>query len=562
LTVLARSGTGPLPSGSWRGQNGIAGLKMPAGIAVEAMWVAALLAIHLLINLATAGWYPSVWVDEIQFADPAINLVSGHGWTSTVWIAQGTQDFWAGNAPLYSCLLASWLDLLGSTDRLAVRALNPILLIGVVLAVWSAARRSQWLPGAGWRLALVALLLTGHSVFFGMRWGRYDVVAMFVAAAALRLWVGRFSALRAMLLFLLGALFPFAGLQLLPAAAVVMAAALIACRPRPWARTAALGSGLVAGVGLLWGWLALHGVVDGFLASTRAVGVVGRSPWNKLLDMPHVLMADKSLLLLLAAAGLALALGAGRRSPTGLYTSASASPWPPLALALALPLVLNLLAKFPVYYGWMTYLPLAVALHRAMVRLDPMLPWRRVAVMGIAGFSLLPGLPLRLVAADVVDLPAEAAAVGLLIDRNLGPGDQVLTDFKAYYAVRHTGATAYGVTALQVLTPTERAAIGWMVTRPGDEARLQDALGGRWRQTDSWQPGPTPAWPRRVVRELDEQIHGLEVWQRVPDAPTLTSFAAPHGGLFCGPAEPDPRKTLACGILAVLGAPWTVKPLA
>jgi hypothetical protein len=53
-----------------------------------------------------------------------------------------------------------------------------------------------------------------------------------------------------------------------------------------------------------------------------------------------------------------------------------------------------------------------------------------------------------------------------------------------------------------------------MVTRPGDERRVQDALGGSWRKTDSWQPGPCPTWPRRVVRELDEQIHGLEVWQR------------------------------------------------
>jgi hypothetical protein len=491
----------------------------PTGISREVSWVVALLAIHLIVNLLSGGWYPSVWVDEVQFADPAINLVSGNGWTSTVWIAQATDAFWAGNSPLYSCLLASWLDLVGRVDMLAVRALNPLLLVGVVLLAWSSVRRGGWLPGMGWRLALVALLLTGHSTFFAMRWARYDVLAMFVAAAALRLWVGPFSGLRTTLLFGLGCLFPFAGLQLLPACAVVLAAVLINDRPKSIhqidARVVALGGGVAAGVGMLWGWLALHGVVAGFVASTGAVGVVGQSPWAKLLDLPHVLAADKSLLIVIVATALALALGRWSKASALTTRAAVPSPWPPLALALALPLVLNLLAKFPVYYAWMIYLPLLVALARAWRGLQVDSPRLAVAVLALAATALVPGLPLRLTAALASDMPAEAGAVDALAARYLGAGDHVLTDFKAYYAVRATGATPYAATALQVLKPAERQAIAWLITRPGDEGRVQLDLGGRWQKLDSWQPSAGAAWPHRLVREIDEQIHGLEVWHRV-----------------------------------------------
>jgi hypothetical protein len=321
------------------------------------------------------------------------------------------------------------------------------------------------------------------------------------------------------LLFGLGCLFPFAGLQLLPACAVVLAAVLINDRPSSFkqvdGRVVALGGGVVAGVLLLWAWLALHGVVAGFVASTGAVGVVGQSPWAKLLDLPHVLAADKSLLIVILATALALALGAWRKSSPLVTRAAAPSPWPPLALALALPLVLNGLAKFPVYYAWMIYLPLLVALERAWHALQIESPRLAVAVVALAAVAIVPGLPLRLTAALASDMPAEASAVDALAARHLGAGDHVLTDFKAYYAVRATGATPYAATALQVLKPDERRAIAWLIARPGDEGVAQSALGGHWQKLDSWQPGAGAAWPHRWVREIDEQVHGLEVWHRV-----------------------------------------------
>src|SRR5215471_14715245 len=67
----------------------------------------------LLFNLATASRYPFVWTDEVMYADPAVNLYLGHGFTSTAWYAQPSNEFWAGNVPLHSTLLFLWLKIFG-----------------------------------------------------------------------------------------------------------------------------------------------------------------------------------------------------------------------------------------------------------------------------------------------------------------------------------------------------------------------------------------------------------------------------------------------------------------
>src|SRR5258708_31606661 len=68
-----------------------------------------LLSIFLAVNLATASRYPSVWMDETLYTDPAVNLLFGHGFTSTAWPAQPRDHWWAGNVPLHEFLLYGWM---------------------------------------------------------------------------------------------------------------------------------------------------------------------------------------------------------------------------------------------------------------------------------------------------------------------------------------------------------------------------------------------------------------------------------------------------------------------
>ena len=487
---------------------------------LEALALGALLLLHLAVNLATAGWYPAGWVDEAQFADPALNWVVGRGWTSTVWISQTTDAFWAGNAPLFSALLAGWLHLLGRTDMQAVRSLNPLLLALALPIAWDAVRRAGWLPSRGQRLLLALLLLSGHSIVFGMRWVRYDVLAMLLASSALWAWVALAGRWRLAALVAVGALMPATGLQLVPATLVTLAIVLALSKPRPWPPAAALASGLVIGTAGLAGWFAAHGVLLDFMASTKAVGVIGQSVGAKLLAMPRVLAADKTLLLLLAAAAVAALLrGAGgglRLRPLAL----------PAALTFGIPLVLQLAGKFPVYYAWMVYLPAFVLLSRLAAGLSAraaVLPWL------LAALACLPGLPLRLAAAWTAGQATEAAALDSLLWPHLRPGAHVLTDFKAYHAVRNAGAVPYGDTALPMLRPDERAALGWIVARPTEAAAWQRAVGGDWHLCASWNPPePVADWPQRFVLELREQHHGLQLWQRQDPALKPTGTCDVH----------------------------------
>jgi hypothetical protein len=153
----------------------------------EWIWLGMLLAIFLLLNCATLSRYPSVWVDEVEFADPAVSYAHGFGFTSTAWFAQDSQQFWAGNVPLYPGLLAGWLSLFGP-GMIAERCLNLALFCLFLLLVW------RWLGASGvvedsrWRLVAVALLFCGHAMVFSYRSGRYDVTGMLLAAILLSLW--------------------------------------------------------------------------------------------------------------------------------------------------------------------------------------------------------------------------------------------------------------------------------------------------------------------------------------------------------------------------------------
>ena len=98
----------------------VAGLVL--GLIVASLFLAA--------NLGTSARSPVIWQDEVMFADPAVNLHFGHGFTSSAWF-QSRDSMFAGNSPLYSLCLYPWIGAFGF-DVVAVRGLNYVLILGVV----------------------------------------------------------------------------------------------------------------------------------------------------------------------------------------------------------------------------------------------------------------------------------------------------------------------------------------------------------------------------------------------------------------------------------------------
>src|SRR5580658_8324525 len=92
------------------------------------------------MNLLTGVRYPFVWIDEVMYADPAVNLYLGNGFTSSAWYVQHADEFWAGNVPLHSALLYLWLKAFGFSI-LSVRSINYAYWMASALLLWRACLR-------------------------------------------------------------------------------------------------------------------------------------------------------------------------------------------------------------------------------------------------------------------------------------------------------------------------------------------------------------------------------------------------------------------------------------
>src|SRR5688500_17432829 len=98
------------------------------------------LAAFTIANLLTATRSPTVWRDEVLYADPGVNLATGRGFTSTAWQFQPSNETFISNMPGHPLLLAGWVKLFGLSP-LSVRALDFFLAAAAVALLYAAILR-------------------------------------------------------------------------------------------------------------------------------------------------------------------------------------------------------------------------------------------------------------------------------------------------------------------------------------------------------------------------------------------------------------------------------------
>ena len=458
----------------------------------EVRALALLLLAFLLVNGLTLSRYPSVWVDEIQFADPAINYASGLGFTSTAWFAQDSTQFWAGNVPLYPMLLAAWLKLWGPT-LFAERSLNLVLFTLFTLLIWNWTRRTA--ITAPWRLAVVTLLCTGHAMVFSYRSGRYDVSGMLLAAA-LNLWDKG-----GLPLFAIGLLIPAAGLQLIPSTLVLCTLVTLIYGRLALTRAVTLVTGTAAGAIGLWAFYNSLDVWQGFRASTSAIGLIGHSIPEKLKALPAIYTHDKSFVIL----ALALAILATKKPTKPIVLTA--------LIATLLPAALHLAGKFPIYYSWMIFLPVLLAV--AQIASESTIP-TKYAITAALTLAALVGLPLRLAGVATAWSPRDPQHIDKFLKANITQGETVLADFKTYYALRANGNRPLLPTYLPAIRPEEQSAVTALIIKESDAPAIQSTLGGAWQPTGAIlpPPAPSPGWLKRLIAELREEDYTLTLYRR------------------------------------------------
>lgn len=456
-----------------------------------------LFVVFLAVNLITGSRSPTVWTDEVAYADPAINLVQNGTFTSTAWEVQLSDEHWAGNVPLYQWMLSGWLALFGVSIT-AVRSLGYVFAILAVGVLWMVLRRSEWVPRPSVRLLVVCVLLSGYGVTYGYRAGRPDMLGFLLLSVGAWAWTVERPLGRYAVLVVVGALIPLAGLQFLPFTALIIAVGLAAA-PGTFARIGGgIGGGVLLGSGALVSYLRAYGVWEDFLVSITRHTAAEQGFAAKLAGLPSLLVVDPSYVVLFAGLVLFWFFKSGAREafrrPMVRY---------PLLLALLTPPVLYLLGKYPTYYTWMAYVPLVVG---AGVWASAV-TWNRmsIAVGGVVvGIACAIGLPGRVGVSLLQWEGRSYAPVDDLAAQHVTASDTVFAWYQGYYAVKGRAAAVYLPKYLWRLSPEKKRElqnVNKLVMPPRFATPVAKLLGDRWE----WL-GRTQAEDRTVTRFLGRTL--------------------------------------------------------
>ena len=471
--------------------------------------------LFLALNLMTASRYPFVWIDEVSYSDPAINLRMGHGFTSSAWYVQHSHEFWAGNVPLHAILLYFWMNLFGDSIT-AVRSINYAYVVLACLLFWRGVIRLDLIQKSGYRLLLIALLLGGYSMIFSYRSGRPDCLLMFMMAALFYLYSARRQWWRAGLIFMIGFAAPWAGLQLAPMLFVGGLLLLIYLGRQITREILTLWSGAALGTISLVIFYKSFGVFDRFLASIR-----GHSSVNIFSSLLHGtfrhsnhIPKDFSFVPLFLAV-LVLAFGAWKkhrldwRSPLffGILYSA----------ILTIALVLS--GKFPTYYGWMTYVPLAICLCATLSQ-EQLTPFERTSTHLLSGIAIAVSLLLHAATALYNWNDRSYQHVAKLIEESVRPVDVMYGEFSTYYAAKKQVREIFTPSYLPAMLDSEKQRLTVLVVAPDEIKKVVHVIGGLWTPTGAgYTPVRSGFWENKIdMGFLSTRDYRLQVFRRSDQA--------------------------------------------
>jgi len=439
--------------------------------------MAIMLLLFLVANLLTASRSPTVWQDEVMFTDPAVNLATGHGFTSTAWGFQTREQLWAGNAPLHSLLLAPWIKIFGVSPTSA-RSINYLYMVTAALLLWLGLARNAVIRNSFWRLFAVLLFLTGYCLSFNYRSARYDCLGMLLLALAF--YSVSFTGWKRMVgLVVPGFLLSATGLHLLPFAT------LFGILVSVYFGFSKLRYFIIAGIASVAGFLTMlaifhaNGVMDQFFGSVRSFSSSSGSRFSPA-NLSAVLHEPGILLL----SGVALLL-------TGFDLFKHSFKWrSPLGFALGVMVVMPLgmtafRGEMPVYYCWMVFIPLSIAV---AATLDGGAVERPGYLRAIAGLLLLvaalAGLPLRLLITASEWSKRDYAPVEAFVQRNVTSSDWIYCDYAAFYAAKRAAAVVLlpGYAERVGVPPDEAARVRVLIVAPANFAAAQALIGGKWEK--------------------------------------------------------------------------------
>ena len=342
------------------------------------------------VNLVTLSNLPP-WIDEVMLLDTSYNAAVHGRWETTAWYRVVGQYPFSTYPPLYQMLAAGWIGLVGGS-LIAVRSLNLLVTFGLGGGCLRLMKRhgTQLTP---WTTALFTLLLWGTREMAWMyRNGRPDMLCALVfviAVCAIDEYLQAKSMAARVAVVVTSALLLCSGVQAavcLCALGLFLFIVMKGRRKEVLRLLVLLLTGVLLGVLLVSLFMLAHGRLVAFVGSvlpysaTLSNLALALLPWvgdvfgfspkpymQKLLELTTEsslsqqfasVVACRSFFVLSVVALLAYVI----RFRCHLFRLLGDKGFLSLLFALYVPVIMILAGRFAVYYRWMVFLPLLVAI--------------------------------------------------------------------------------------------------------------------------------------------------------------------------------------------------------
>ena len=406
------------------------------------------------------------WIDEVMMLDTSYNMAFHGSWETTAWYRVVGQYPFPTYPPLYQMLACGWMWLFGSS-LIVVRSMN-LLFTFVLGGVSLRLMERHGLQLTPWTVALFTMLLWGNSE---MAWiyrnGRPDMLCALVFAITI-LAIDHYllvkSRVHRLAVIATSALLLSSGIQ----AAVYLCAlwlfffiSMRGQRKEMVRLFVLLQNGFLLGLGLVSLFMLAHGRLMAFACSiiqysaTLSGIALEVLPWagevfgfnsepftQKLLELNNgasflerlALMAEYRSFVILSLVAL-VAYTASFRHKWQNLLSDKGFLW--LLCALYVPVVMNLSGRFTIYYRWMAFLPLMVAVISIATRHRFWCAMFSIVVLLLTVFGIRSMLP---------DEQWNYGNVRSFVQRqHFKPSDAVVCPFSTFYEIKPICHTCYFV---------------------------------------------------------------------------------------------------------------------
>lgn len=443
--------------------------------------------LFLLVNLATGTRSPRLWEDEVLFTDPAINLVTGHGFTSGAWAFENRHQLFADNCPLFSLLMAGWLRVVG-IGMLRMRALNYVLTVLTAGFTVMASYRLRILRGKFDLALLLAMLYCAYGMTFSYRSARYDVLGMLWCSILFFLHSVKNIWLRRTLMVVVAMLLPDTGLQLPVFAAISSIFLLMLLRWCIFLDLCFIGIGISIGAAVFFAFLQSQKVLSAFLNAT-VFNIRGAERARERIHLLEtcVIKHPPTVILLIAILIVLLGFRASRGVEFRKLIQGC------LLFGILMPLGMAIAGWFPHYYTWMSFIPTAICFCGVLARAARQATRSRAPIYVLATGAILAcyGLPGHVALAvwgwkqnDPARLDDFIASVGRT-------NDTIYCSYQAYLGCKAVTPNVLSGEYLTAMTAREKREVDLIVVGVDVAKKVMLDLGGNWRLVGTYFP-PLP----------------------------------------------------------------------